>query len=99
MAGVSFHVGSSANNLAVYRGAVQATRVAFHAVAALGMPPMRVLDIGGMLVSGPTFDEAAAVINDALAQHVGQQIGEVLLRDWERYRETERREGGANRRR
>ena len=82
MAGVSFHVGSSANNLAVYRGAVQATRVAFHAVAALGMPPMRVLDIGGMLVSGPTFDEAAAVINDALAQHVGQQIGEVLLRDW-----------------
>jgi len=82
VAGVSFHVGSGANNLAVYRGAIEAARAAFDAAAALGMPPMRVLDVGGGFVSGPTFDEAAAVINDALAQHVGQQIGEVLLRDW-----------------
>jgi len=71
MAGVSFHVGSSANNLAVYRGAIEAARAAFDAAAALGMPPMRVLDVGGGFVSGHTFDEAAAVINDALAQHFG----------------------------
>jgi ornithine decarboxylase len=71
VAGVSFHVGSGANNLAVYRGAIEAARAAFDAAAALGMPPMRVLDIGGGFVSGPTFDEAAAVINDALAQHFG----------------------------
>ncbi|XP_066394740.1 ornithine decarboxylase 1B, chloroplastic-like [Miscanthus floridulus] len=71
VAGVSFHVGSGASNLGVYRGAIQAARGAFDAAAALGMPPMRVLDIGGGFVSGPTFDDAAAVINDALAHHFG----------------------------
>jgi ornithine decarboxylase len=71
VAGVSFHVGSGASNFGVYRGAIQAARAAFDAAAALGMPPMRVLDIGGGFVSGPTFDDAAAVINDALAQHFG----------------------------
>jgi ornithine decarboxylase len=71
VAGVSFHVGSGASILAVYSGAIQAARAAFDAAAALGMPPMRVLDIGGGFVSGPTFDDAAAVINDALAQHFG----------------------------
>ncbi|RLN34492.1 ornithine decarboxylase-like [Panicum miliaceum] len=71
VSGVSFHVGSGASNLGVYRGAIEAARAAFDAAAALGMPPMRVLDIGGGFVSGPTFDEAAAVINDALGRHFG----------------------------
>ncbi|CAN6218583.1 unnamed protein product [Urochloa humidicola] len=71
VAGVSFHVGSGAGNLDVYRGAIEAARAAFDAAADLGMPPMRVLDIGGGFVSGPTFEAAAAVINDALAKHFG----------------------------
>ncbi|EAZ45539.1 hypothetical protein OsJ_30199 [Oryza sativa Japonica Group] len=44
---------------------------AFDAAAALGMPPMRVLDIGGGFMAGRTFDEAAAVINRALERHFG----------------------------
>ncbi|KAF8701054.1 hypothetical protein HU200_033949 [Digitaria exilis] len=71
VAGVSFHVGSGAANLDVYRGAVEDARKVFDAATDLGMPPMRVLDIGGGFVSGPRFDEAAAVINDALARHFG----------------------------
>ncbi|CAL5082632.1 unnamed protein product [Urochloa decumbens] len=46
-------------------------RAAFDAAVAMGMPPMRVLDIGGGFTAGAAFDEAAAVINDALAQHFG----------------------------
>ncbi|VAI35312.1 unnamed protein product [Triticum turgidum subsp. durum] len=46
VAGVSFHVGSGASNTDVYRGAIEAARGVFDAAAGLGMPPMRVLDIG-----------------------------------------------------
>ncbi|PUZ71774.1 hypothetical protein GQ55_2G341300 [Panicum hallii var. hallii] len=69
VAGVSFHVGSGASRMDVYRGAIEAARAAFDAAVALGMPPMRMLDIGGGFTAGATFDEAAVVINDALAQH------------------------------
>ncbi|KAF8759375.1 hypothetical protein HU200_010418 [Digitaria exilis] len=71
VAGVSFHVGSGAANLDVYRGAVEDARKVFDAATELGMPPLRVLDIGGGFVSGPKFEDAAAVINDALARHFG----------------------------
>ena len=53
----------------VYRGAIEAARAAFDAAAQLGMPPMRVLDIGGGFMPDATFDEAAEAIGDALAQH------------------------------
>ncbi|KAM0876710.1 hypothetical protein ACQ4PT_036007 [Festuca glaucescens] len=71
VAGVSFHVGSGGSRTDVYREAIKAASAAFDAAAALGMPPMRVLDIGGGFVAGATFEEAAAVIKDALAQHFG----------------------------
>jgi ornithine decarboxylase len=69
--GVSFHVGSGGSRTDVYRDAIEAARAAFDAAAALGMPPMRVLDIGGGFVAGSTFDEAATVINEALVKHFG----------------------------
>ena len=47
VAGVAFHVGACTSRVDVYRGAIEAARVAFDAAAQLGMPPMRVLDIGG----------------------------------------------------
>ncbi|OEL26341.1 Ornithine decarboxylase [Dichanthelium oligosanthes] len=71
VAGISFHVGTGASRMDVYGGAIVAARAAFDAAVALGMPPMRVLDIGGGFTAGATFDEAAAVVNDALAQHFG----------------------------
>uniref|UniRef100_A0ACD5V3B9 Uncharacterized protein n=1 Tax=Avena sativa TaxID=4498 RepID=A0ACD5V3B9_AVESA len=72
VAGVSFHVGSGGSRTDVYRRAIEAARAAFDAAATLGMPPMRVLDIGGgFMARGSAFKEAAAVINDALAQNFG----------------------------
>ncbi|CAN6218582.1 unnamed protein product [Urochloa humidicola] len=71
VAGVSFHVGTGASCQDVYRGAIESARAAFDAAVAMGMPPMRVVDIGGGFTAGASFDEAAAVINDALAQHFG----------------------------
>ncbi|RCV12741.1 hypothetical protein SETIT_2G293400v2 [Setaria italica] len=46
VAGVSFHVGTGASCIDVYRGAIELSRAAFDAANALGMPPMRILDIG-----------------------------------------------------
>jgi ornithine decarboxylase len=76
VAGVSFHVGSpvSRSRVGVYRGAIESARAAFDAAAALGMPPMRVLDIGGGFSAGAAFDEAAAVINGALADAFGDLL-------------------------
>jgi len=70
--GVSFHVGSGVSRVDVYRGAIEAARAAFDEAVALGMPPMRVLDIGGGFTAGATtFGEAAAVVNDALLHYFG----------------------------
>ncbi|KAF8759196.1 hypothetical protein HU200_010224 [Digitaria exilis] len=44
--GVAFHVGSAVSRVGAYDAAVKAARAVFDAAAALGMPPMRVLDIG-----------------------------------------------------
>jgi ornithine decarboxylase len=74
VAGVSFHVGSGAANTDVYRGAIEAARSVFDQALALGMPPMRVLDIGGGFMAGPAFDEAAAVINAALDRYFGELL-------------------------
>ncbi|KAK1698478.1 hypothetical protein QYE76_015175 [Lolium multiflorum] len=80
VAGVSFHVGYGGPRTDVYEAAIQAARAAFDAAAALGMPPMRVLDIGGGFASTETlFDEAAAVIRAALARHFGDLLPRVEL--------------------
>jgi ornithine decarboxylase len=42
------------------------------AAVALGMPPMRVLDIGGGFKAGRTFDEAAAVIFATFERYFGE---------------------------
>ncbi|XP_047051997.1 ornithine decarboxylase-like [Lolium rigidum] len=72
VAGVSFHVGDSAYRTGAYREAMEAARGVFDAAAALGMPPMRVLDIGGGFKAGPKFDEAAGVIRNAVARYFGE---------------------------
>ncbi|KAL6846674.1 hypothetical protein ACP4OV_024122 [Aristida adscensionis] len=83
--GVSFHVGTGASRLDVFRGAIAAARAAFDAAAAAGMPPMRVLDIGGGFVAGATFDIAAAVVGDALARHFGDLPGVEVIGEPGRY--------------
>ncbi|KAM0905654.1 hypothetical protein ACQ4PT_017252 [Festuca glaucescens] len=79
VAGVSFHVGYGGPRTDVYQVAIEAARAAFDAAAALGMPPMRVLDIGGGFAATALFDEAAAVIRAALARHFGYLLPRVEL--------------------
>ena len=63
---------------------MEAARAVFDAAAARGMPPMRVLDIGGGFTAGTAsaFQDACDVINSALTRHFGdalpglQMIGE-----------------------
>jgi ornithine decarboxylase len=55
---------------------VEAARAVFDAAAARGMPPMRVLDIGGGFMAGTasTFQDACDVINSALTRHFGDVL-------------------------
>ncbi|XP_077219580.1 ornithine decarboxylase-like [Tasmannia lanceolata] len=66
VAGVSFHVGSGATHSSAYLGAIAAAKSVFETAAKLGMPRMRVLNIGGGFTMGPQFDEASTTIKSAL---------------------------------
>ncbi|KAG9442835.1 hypothetical protein H6P81_018689 [Aristolochia fimbriata] len=77
--GVSFHVGSGASDVAAYRGAIAAARRAFDAAARLGLPKMRVLNVGGGFTAGPQFAAAAAAITDALRSHFPDEPGLVVM--------------------
>ena len=75
VSGVAFHVGSAVSRVGVYDAAVEAARAVFDAAAATrGMPPMRVLDIGGGFTAAATFQDACDVINSALARHFGDDL-------------------------
>ncbi|XP_068640162.1 ornithine decarboxylase 1B, chloroplastic-like [Aristolochia californica] len=64
--GVSFHVGSGASDAAAYRGAIASARHVFDTALELGLPKMKVLNIGGGFTVGPQFAAAATVISAAL---------------------------------
>ncbi|XP_073962708.1 ornithine decarboxylase 1-like [Choristoneura fumiferana] len=69
--GVSFHVGSGAEETEVYARAIQYCRALFTLGAALGHARMRLVDIGGGFPggSGTSIKEVAEVINTALETH------------------------------
>lgn len=56
--GVSFHVGTAVKNFKAYAAAIEAAKTAFETAARLGMPQMRVLNIGGGFSAGQGFEEA-----------------------------------------
>ncbi|CAH0717736.1 unnamed protein product, partial [Brenthis ino] len=68
--GVSFHVGSGAQETAVYARALQHARALFAAGTAAGHR-MRLVDVGGGFPgnAGTSIREVAAVINEALETH------------------------------
>jgi hypothetical protein len=67
--GVSFHVGSGCQNVAVYADAIAAARAAFDLAPAYGFAGMHLLDVGGGFTaphdadSAALFYRTAAVIN------------------------------------
>ncbi|KAL6011812.1 hypothetical protein ACLOJK_002278 [Asimina triloba] len=75
VAGVSFHIGSGATHVGAYRGAIAAAREVFEAAERLGMPRLRVLNIGGGFTAGPQFEEAAAAIKGAVEEQFADEAG------------------------
>ena len=66
--GVSFHVGSGARDPRAYALAIAAARAAFDEAAALGLPPLTLLDLGG------GFSGAAAGSMDISVGRQGQGV-------------------------
>ncbi|KAA8537467.1 hypothetical protein F0562_027075 [Nyssa sinensis] len=67
VSGVSFHIGSGATHSRAYRGAIASAKTVFDAASRLGMPRMRVLNIGGGFTAGPQFDDAANAVKSGAA--------------------------------
>lgn len=77
--GVAFHVGSGCTSLASYATALDASRAVFDTAAALGLPPMTVLDIGGGFPgfdgdSSITFDEIVAVVRPRIDELFAPEV-------------------------
>ncbi|EEF52798.1 ornithine decarboxylase, putative [Ricinus communis] len=85
ISGVSFHIGSESRNPHAYRGAIGAAKHVFDTASRLGMPPMRVLNIGGGFIAGSNFDEAATVIKAALQDYFGDNPGIEIISEPGRY--------------
>ncbi|WMV21058.1 hypothetical protein MTR67_014443 [Solanum verrucosum] len=64
--GVSFHVGSIAQDPTIYREAIANARAVFDVADYLGIPKMQILNIGGGFRSTPLFEEIASVVNEAV---------------------------------
>ncbi|KAK7351785.1 hypothetical protein VNO77_11479 [Canavalia gladiata] len=83
--GVSFHVGSGGTDMQAYHGAISEAKNVFETASLLGMPRMRVLDVGGGFLSGPVFDDAGLVINAAIKSNFGDEEGLVVIGEPGRY--------------
>jgi ornithine decarboxylase len=70
--GVSFHVGSGASDPCAFWRAVQDARTVFNQAQSIGFN-MQTLDVGGGF-SGETFEGMAAVLREALDEHMPAHI-------------------------
>jgi len=73
--GVAFHVGSGCTSLASYSTALDASREVFDLAVRLGLPPLRVVDIGGGF---PGFDGDSSITFDDIVGVVRPQIDELF---------------------
>ncbi|XP_045806378.1 ornithine decarboxylase-like [Trifolium pratense] len=83
--GVSFHIGSGGADSRAYHGAILLAKNVFEIVSQLGMPKMKILDIGGGFTSGSKFDEASLNINDAINSYFENEDDLVVIGEPGRY--------------
>ncbi len=84
--GVSFHIGSGGADSRTYHGAIAAAKRIFDmASSELGMPRMKILDIGGGFTCGKQFETAALHVNEALQDNFGNEEGVVVIGEPGRY--------------
>ena len=72
--GLSFHIGSGAEDPEAFAVAIAQARTCFDAATRLGLPPLTLLDIGGGF-SGGALGAAATAINKALDLHFPAEQG------------------------
>jgi ornithine decarboxylase len=77
--GVSFHIGSGATNSRAHQRAIAVAKTAFETATRLGMPRMRVLNIGGGFTANPQFNEAASAVKAALKSYFGNESGLIVM--------------------
>ncbi|KAG5246544.1 ornithine decarboxylase [Salix suchowensis] len=77
--GVSFHIGSGATHSRAYQGAIASAKSVFEAAGRLGMPRMKILNIGGGFTAGSQFDEAATAIKSALQAYFTSEPGLTVI--------------------
>ncbi|RHN71188.1 putative ornithine decarboxylase [Medicago truncatula] len=83
--GVSFHIGSGGADAKAYHGSILLDKEVFETATRLGMPKMKILDIGGGFTSGSNFDEAALNVNDAIKTHFENDEDLVVIGEPGRY--------------
>eukprot|EP01018_Ginkgo_biloba_P009009 Gb_37328 [translate_table: standard] len=83
--GVSFHVGSGATHDRVYTGAIEAVRSVFDTASELGLPRLRVLNVGGGFTAGVRFTDAAATVRSALQTYFPDQAAVSVMAEPGRY--------------
>ncbi|CAH9066100.1 unnamed protein product, partial [Cuscuta epithymum] len=77
--GVSFHVGSIAQDPIIYRHAIAAARAVFDVAAKLRMPAMHILNIGGGFRAGTQlFEHISNTINSAIQDYFPKDIPIVI---------------------
>ncbi|CAM6120076.1 unnamed protein product [Calypogeia fissa] len=87
--GVAFHVGSGACHAAAFGEGIAISRRVFDMAVAMGLPPLKLLDVGGGFVSkgrrGVKFGAAAAVINEALEKYFPESMAVEVIAEPGRY--------------
>ncbi|KAB1203603.1 Ornithine decarboxylase [Morella rubra] len=77
--GVSFHIGSGDTNSLVYQRGIAAAKTAFDTATRLGMPRMRVLNIGGGFTADMKFNEAASAVKATLQSYFGKETSLTVI--------------------
>ncbi|CAJ2635760.1 unnamed protein product [Trifolium pratense] len=77
--GVSFHIGSAGASTQAYRGAILLAKTVFETASHLGMPKMKILNIGGGFTPGSKFDEASLNINEAIKSYFENEEDLVVI--------------------
>lgn len=85
VAGVSFHVGSLAQDPIIYRDAIAAARAVFDKAAQLHMPPMHVLNIGGGFRATQLFEHISDTIKQAIQDYFPKEMPVTVMAEPGRY--------------
>ncbi|VFQ62090.1 unnamed protein product [Cuscuta campestris] len=84
--GVSFHVGSIAEEPVIYRHAIAAARAVFDVAAELGMAPMQVLNIGGgFRAATQVFEEICDTVKSAITDYFPKEMAVTIIAEPGRY--------------